>query len=568
MAARFLTTRHGRLLGVSVVAVLALSAAGLPADPPKTTPKKAEPAALPSGVIRPEVWRQASKAPLQPGEIDRLLSAEIRRANLKPAPRTTDEQFLRRVWLDLTGALPMPADIDDFLKDKSPNKRAKEIDRLLESKAYAQHWGRYWREVISSRVTDPLLLITARHFEVWMEGQLKANRSWADIVRAMLTADGELRFAEPDKNGAAFFLLSRRGADAMTERAAETSRVFLGIQIQCAQCHDHPSDVWKRPQFHEFAAYFTRLRERPVFEEKRIVGLRVVSVGFGEYRMPGKDDPKKQTILQPRFLDGQAAGWQLTDVQRRKSLADTITGKNNPWFAAALVNRVWGELMGQSFYQPVDDLGPEKEAVFPAVLARVAGSFRGSNYDVKALFRAVLNSEAYQRQIRPGESPDEHLMFASVYPTRLPADSLWKSLSGALGRMGPPPGFGPRGPMGPFARFLGLEGQFKQEFAYDPSSRPEEVEGSVSQALLMMNNPQINQKIRAVGTNLLARVLKSYSDDGEALRVLYLRALARRPTARELARCRQHIQSVGSRAEAFEDILWALINSTEFQTKR
>jgi hypothetical protein len=224
--------------------------------------------------------------------------------------------------------------------------------------------------------------------------------------------------------------------------------------------------------------------------------------------------------------------------------------------------------MGQSFYQPVDDLGPEREAVFPTVLARLAGAFRGSDYDVKALFRAVLNSATYQRQIRPGESADEHLLFAAVYPTRLPADSLWKSLTGALGRIGPPAGMGPRRPMGPFARFFGFEAQFKQEFAYDPSSRPEEVEGSVSQALLLMNNPTINQKIRATGTNLLARVLKAYTDDGEALRVLYQRTLARRPTARELARCRQHIQSVGSRAEAFEDILWALLNSTEFQTKR
>jgi hypothetical protein len=568
MAARFLTARRGRLLGVSVVAVLALLAPRLPADPPKTTPKKAEPAALPSGVIRPEMWQQASTAPLQPGEIDRLVSAELQRAKIKPAPRTTDEQFLRRVWLDLTGALPMPADIDDFLKDIDPNKRAREIDRLLESKAYAQHWGRYWREVISSRVTDPLALISAGAFQTWMAEQLKANRSWGETVRALLTANGEVRFNDPGKNGVVFFLMSRRGADGVTERAAEASRVFLGIQIQCAQCHDHPSDVWKRQQFHEFAAYFGRLRERPLFEEKRLVGFSLVSLPFGEYQMPGKDNPKKKTMTQPRFLDGKAAGFRLTDVQRRKSLADAITSKDNPWFAAAFVNRIWGELMGQSFYQPVDDLGPEKEAVFPTVLARVAGSFRGSNYDVKALFRAVLNSEAYQRQIRPGESPDEHLMFASVYPTRLPADSLWKSLSGALGQMGPPRGLGPRGPMGPFARFLGLEGQFKQEFAYDPSSRPEEVEGSVSQALLLMNNPQINQKIRAVGTNLLARILKSYTDDGEALRVVYLRALARRPTDRELARCRQHIQTVGSRAEAFEDILWALINSTEFQTKR
>jgi hypothetical protein len=560
------------ILALSLLTFLGLSLPSVPfvdAQQGKPAPaaKKEAAAALPSGVISPAMWRQPSATPLRPGEIDRLVSAELARARIKPAPRTTDEQFLRRVWLDVTGALPMPADVDDFLKDTRPDKRARVIDKLLDSKAYTRHWARYWREVISARVVDQLALVSAGAFEKWMEEQLQANRSWADIVRAMLTATGEVRFAEPDKNGVAFFLMSRRGADAVTERAAETSRVFLGIQIQCAQCHDHPSDVWKRPQFHEFAAHFARVRERPIFEEKRIKGLRLVSMGFGEYQMPGKDDPKKRTVTHPRFLDGSSPGMRLTDLKRRSALADSITSKDNPWFAAAFVNRIWGELLGQSFYQPVDDLGPQKEAVFPTVLTRVASSFRGSNHDIKALFRAILNSETYQRQIRIGESTDEHLMFASVYPTRLPADSLWKSLTGALGQMGGPGAFGRR-PMGPFGRFFGLEGQFRQEFGYDPSSRPEEVEGSVSQALLLMNNPQINQKIRATGTNLLARILSTYSDDGEALRMLYLRALARRPTDREMARCRQHIATAGSRAEGFEDVLWALINSTEFQTKR
>jgi hypothetical protein len=199
----------------------------------------------------------------------------------------------------------------------------------------------------------------------------------------------------------------------------------------------------------------------------------------------------------------------------------------------------------------------------------VAGAFRGSNYDVKALFRAIMTSETYQRQIRPGESPEEHLLFASVYPTRLRADALWQSLTGALGQINAGPKFGGGRPGGgPFGRGFGLEFQFRQEFSFDPSSRPEDVEGSVAQALLLMNNAAIHQKIKATGPNLLGRVLSSYSDDTEALRNVYLRTLARRPTERELARCRQHIQRVGNRAEAFEDILWALINSTEFQTKR
>ncbi len=531
-------------------------------DDKSTTP------ALPSGTISDAAWKAAQTTTLTSGEIDQLVGQELSRAKIKPAPLTTDEQFVRRVWLDLTGSLPMPADVKEFLTSREPNKRARLIDRLLSSDEYARHWAHYWRNVIASRTSDQRGQRLVGHFDQWMTEQLGKNVPWDRIVRAMLTASGPVRFDEPDKNGAAYFLASHFGPDATTERAAEAARIFLGIQIQCAQCHDHPSDVWKRKQFHEFAAYFARLKEQPLREDKKLAGFKLVSLPKAEYQMPGKEDPKKKTPMQPRFLDGQSPGTRLPDQQRRKALADAITSQNDPWFAAAYVNRIWGELMGQSFYQPVDDLGPEKEAVLPTVLARVAAGFRGSHYDMRALFRVIMNSQTYQRQLRPGEASEDHLLFAAAYPTRLSADALWQSLVDVLGRMGPPAM--PKGKPGTpaFAARGGLEILFKQEFNFDPSTRPEEVEGSLSQTLLLMNNPVINQKIKAQGTNLLARILTAYPDNSDALRMVYLRTLARRPTDRELTRCREYVRTVGNRAEAFEDILWSLLNSTEFQTKR
>jgi hypothetical protein len=530
------------------------------------TPRGKSTPALPGGAIPPEAWRQASEAPLTASEIDRLVNHELEKCGIKPAAITTDEQFLRRLWLDVTGKLPMPADLQEFQADNRPAKRAQMIDKLLASDDFARHWAEYWRNVITSRIEDRRGRLLVGHFDAWLTDQFKRNKGWGEIATAMLTAKGKVSFANASQNGQAFLLTSRLGNDAITEIAAETSRIFLGIRIQCAQCHDHPSDIWKRTQFHEFTAYFARVRARPFREAGKLGGLQLVSLPRAEYKMPSRENPRQGTVMQPRFLDGKAPGGGLSDSERRDSLARAITARDNPWFAAAFVNRIWGELMGQSFYRPIDDLGPMKEAFMPDVLVRVAGAFRGSDYNIKELFRVILNSETYQRQIRPGESADDHLLFAASYARRMDADTLWHTLQGTLGQVSGTP---PRRPnAGPLARLQGFEFLFKQEFNFDPSTRPEDVEGSISQALLLMNNPTINQKIQAQGTNLAARILKSYPQDDDALRILYLRALGRRPTDREMARCRQHIRDVGSRAEAFEDILWALVNSTEFQTRR
>jgi hypothetical protein len=303
--------------------------------------------------------------------------------------------------------------------------------------------------------------------------------------------------------------------------------------------------------------------------------------------MPSKDgkaEPKKKGFgfgkkggvsgitIKPRFIDGTSPVSIQSDTGRRKALADSITSTNNPWFAGAFVNRIWGSMMGQSFYTPIDDLGPEKDATMPEVLARIAGSFRGTDYDVRRLYKAILTSDTYQRQIRPGDPGDEHLMFAANNPVRMSSTALWNSLTATIG-VGGPGGFGGggKGAKGGFGKGgfggRGLEGTIKQEFAFDPSTKAEEIEGSVSQALILMNNPQIEQKIRATGGGILANILKT-ADNDEALRSLYLRVLARRPTDRETARLKEHIRTAASRNEAFEDILWALVNSTEFQTKR
>jgi len=562
----------GWLAGILAAGLLAATAA---ADEKKSRLPKSPPAD--NVKITPEAWKTGPKTPATPREIDQLLKTLLAKDNISPAPLTTDEQFIRRATLDLTGHLPVPADVDEFTADKDPQKRAKLIDRLLDSDEYARHWARYWRDVMLSKATAQQIFLRAPRtigLEAWLFDQFKANKHWGEIAREIITATGTLSLQDPADSGAAGFLAAHFGPDAANERAADTARVFLGMQIQCAQCHDHPFDVWKRNQFHEMAAFYSRTRERR-FGMGQQAGITITAANAGEHQMPSLEDPKKSTRVDPRFLLGGAIPQDQPDPARRKALADFVTSRDNYWFAAAYVNRIWGELMGQAFYQPVDDMGPQKDAFLPELLVRLALSFKAGNYDMKALFRQVMNSETYQHQIRLGESTGQHMHFAASYPTRLRADALWESLVNVLGTFKDPPRQqgGRQGQLGAaamaFFRGLGTtEGQFKREFGFDPSTKPDEVEGSIPQALLLMNHPMVNDKIKAKDTNLLSRILKSYPDDKDALRILYLRTLARKPTDREMEKCNNYLAKVGNRAEAYEDLLWALINSTEFQTKR
>ncbi len=565
-----------RSIEIERVRLADLNAAKMP------MPKKQVETTTRSALLKEEDWQRASVKPIEAGEIDALIARKPQTRNIEPVALTTDEQFIRRVTLDLTGQLPTVTDITEFVASKDSGKRPTLVDHLLESDAYARHWARYWRDVVSSRITNRRSMGLTRSFEEWLYEQFRDDRNWGEITRDILTAEGELRFsqsvspnsalvkqpgwqARPNSKGGELFFLVAHDTNEAEERAAETSRVFLGIQIQCAQCHDHHTEPWKRVQFHELAAYFSRIKYQQLFDNKKLVGVQLVTLPDREHKMTSLEDPESSSVMHPRFLDGRSPDRNLSDRDRRQALADVVVDKQNYWFAAAFVNRVWGELMGQSFYKNVDDMGLMKKAIFAEVLTRLTGAFRGTDYDTKAMFRAIANSDAYQRQYRQGEKSSESPHLVASCPAQLRADVLWDSLEHVLGRLSASQ-FHTRG--GKRFNISILEGKFKAEFDFDPSLGNEDVEGTIPQSLFLMNNADLNKRIQAVGKNLLSRVLKDSPDDAEAVTSIYLRVLARRPTDRELSKCRAYIARIENRAEACEDILWALINSTEFQTKR
>jgi len=507
-------------------------------------------------------------------QVDRILASELPGSGPR-ALLANDEIFIRRVTLDLLGQSPSPEDVVLFSIDDSAQKRQELIERLLNDPRFGENWGRYWRDVIFYRKTEERALFAAEVCAKYLAEELNRNASWDQIATAFITATGDVR-----EHGNAGLIMAQGGKPE--EVVAEVSRIFLGIQIQCAQCHDHPTDRWKREQFHELAAFFPRVAVRrdmstqpPTFtvvvndreqSMPRRPNANQRQIGTPEHRMPDKDDPSARgTVMNPVFfLTGQSVKTGTKDSERRGALAEWITNPGNPWFAKAYVNRIWAELVGEGFYEPIDDLGPDRECATPATLDYLAARFVESGYDTRWLFHTIMSTEAYQHASLARHPPDTAPFQASV-PQRLRADQIYSQISNLFGipESGAPAGAAARpGLMNRSPRF-----QFNSIFGYDPSAPRDEVAGSIPQALLLMNHNVVRQGVDA-RRGVLARLLGSVKNDDELIVELYLRTLSRQPSDGELDVCRKFIREVGNRSEAFEDILWSLVNSTEFLHRR
>lgn len=577
--------------------------------------------------------------------VDQLILTDLEKAGVKPADRCNDADFLRRVSLDITGQLPSPRTVTIFALDPDTNKRAALVNRLLDSPEYGKTWARYWRDVIYMPATEVRARLGQAEFETWMAAELNRGQGWDRIVTELLTATGEVR------ENPATALLFAQGAQA-PEVAAEACRIFLGIQMQCANCHDHPSDIWKRDQFHELAAYFPRItvrqtqeprtfeivsvnndrgrgdfmRDNPeqfvrtldrnndrkltkaefrpgprmanpaggqgipaqlldrIFEQgdsdkdgaMTVAELKALPVpnqgrrGSTEHYMPDLNDPSsKGRLVEPRFfVDGSSPGSALSDEERRTAVARAFTSSDNPWFARAIVNRIWCEFLGEGFYMPIDDLGPTRTARFPEAIDALAAGFVSNQYDVKWLVKTIANSKTYQRKVAARPVTEDALPFAAVTPTRLRADLVFNSLFQVLGleEEAETAGQGMMG--GPRGYQRGFRATFGNLFGVDPSVPKDEITGNVPQSLFLMNSNSFRSAMSASGNTTLGRILRANPDDRDALNEIYLLVLTRGPSKQEIEICQNFIKDVGQRGEAYEDLLWSLLNSSEFLSKR
>lgn len=508
-------------------------------------------------------------------QIDKLLAEHLFDDSTELAPQVSDSTFLRRVWLDLVGDIPTPEHVTAFVLDPDSAKRERVVRELLKNPQYGQNWARYWRDVILYRRIEERSQIVANPVTVLLTEQFNENKPWDEIASQFMTASGDVR-----EDGATAVIIAQEGRTE--ETTAEMARIFLGIQIQCAQCHDHPYDDWSREQFHELAAFFPRIGVRPlqtptrrsfeVFandrEPRRRRPMNNRPIPEAEHFMPDMEDPSAQgTQMQPKFfLTGAELSFGTPDADRRGQLAEWFT--DNPWFATAYVNRMWGELVGEGFYEPIDDIGPDRSATAPKAVEYLSMAFAESGYDVKWLLQTICATEAYQRESRPRREVEETAFTANV-AQRLRGDQLYNALLTALGAE-ENDGQGDRGRRGGGAYGVRVSPRntFNATFGYDPSEPRDTITPSITQALAMMNTPQINRAAVANRRTPLGKLVEEIEDDEALVTELYLRCLSREPTEKELAGALAYRDSVDNGQEAAEDLYWVLLNSSEFTHRR
>jgi hypothetical protein len=517
------------------------------------TPAAAPPAGATARAARLDVAALARK-------IDRYIAAGLKARDTVAAPLADDHEFVRRAYLDLAGRIPRVSEVRAFVTDRRPDKRLLLVEKLLEGSNYVNHFTTTWRTLLLPSNNNQQVQFLANQMEGWVRRHVRDNTPWDKMVRELLTTqvgfNRGMGRALPGPGGnagaLAFFQANEMKADNL---AAATSRLFLGVKLECAQCHDHPFAKWSRQQFWEYTAFFAGIR--PLNPQAGI---------FGQ----ANDDPKVREVAIPntkrkakaRFLDGTEPKWQ-DDSFSRLVLAEWMTRADNPFFARAAANRLWEHFFGIGLVDPVDDMRDENPPSHPELLDELARSLAGHRFDLKFLIRAITASQAYQRTslVTHKSQLGDLRGFARMPLKGLSPEQVFDSLATAVGYRGEVTarqfGFGVNTP----------RGEILTKFA-NPVDRRTEWQTSILQALALMNGRFVADATSLERSETLAAVLDSpFMDTRQKLDTLYLSALSRPMRGSEAARLIPYVQSGGpsrSSKKALSDVYWVLLNSSEF----
>jgi hypothetical protein len=488
-----------------------------------------------------------------PGEpegnyVDKLVAAKLQKLRIAPSGICTDEVFVRRVCLDIVGLPPTVEEYNRFMSSTDPDKRAKLIDELLGRKEFAEIWVQKWAELLQIKSSQQISYKAMFLYYNWLVERLSKDMPMDQMVQELLGASGGTF-----KNPATNFYQNETQILPLSENVAQ---VFMGMRIQCAQCHNHPFDRWTQDDYYGFAAFFSQIGRKQGEDYRETI---VFNSGGGEM-----SHPVGGRKMAPKFLGGDAPDTAGKD--RRVILAKWLASPQNPWFATSFANRVWAHFLGSGIVEPVDDFRVSNPATNPELLEELGKRFTASNYNLKALVRDICNSRTYQRSTERNESnATDERNFAHALLRRVKAENLLDSISFVTETKDKFRGL----PLGARAvqiadgqrstYFLTTFGRATRE---TPCSCEVKMEPTLSQALHLLNGDTTNAKIQQGG--VAKRLIESKKPPEELVSELYLRCLSRKPTKDEIDTLLPTMGEGANKQQALEDIFWALLNSREF----
>ena len=513
--------------------------------------------------ISPKVFTQAPRH----NTIDDLVLKKLQALHIPPSRQTTDSEFIRRVYLDAAGILPTPEEVEDFLADPSPDKRRRLIDRLLARSEFVDYWAYKWSDLLLVS-SNKLSTEAMWSYYNWIRENVADNTPWDQFVREIVTSSGSAL-----ENGAANFYAIHRDP---TEISETVTQAFLGTNINCAHCHNHPLDKWTQANYYEMANLFSRVRLKtgsPAVGGKGAVysDVTVYSSPTGEINFPRLNRP-----LPPRPLDAQPLALD-SSVDRRAYFAEWLTSAKNPYFARALVNRVWRTFMGRGLVEPADDMRTSNPPTNEDLMNALVKDFVSHGFDVKHLIRTIVESATYQTASEPNaQNLQDEKYYSHYIIRRLPAEVLLDAFSEVTKVPENFAGY----PVGMRALELPdtrVDSYFLTAFGRPPRLQTRESERtsepSVTQALHIINGETLNRKLRAMG-GMVDMLIKLRMPDDRAVDYLFLAAFSHYPTEAERRVILNDLRSaeakpkgpdgISPRRAALEDMTWALLTTREF----
>lgn len=499
---------------------------------------------------------------------------------LKPSAEATENEWCRRVYLDIIGRIPTVEELKQFSADKSKNKKQKLVETLLYDDLYTEefvrNWTTLWTNLLIGRTggMDNNSMINRAGMQKFLRDSFARHKPYDKMAYELITATGKTAPGETEFNGAVNFLIDKVNEENASLATAATSRLFLGLQVQCTQCHNHPFNDWKQQKYWEMNAFFRQVRAFPGGMRGSNAAAELADQDFnGESGNIDEADLFFELrnglikVAYPVFVDGSEVdrSGYVNVVNRRKVLADKIV--ESPYFSKAAVNRVWAHFLGYGFTNPVDDLGPHNIPTHPELLDYLSQEFRSNSFDVRKLISWITLSEPYSlssRRTKTNQSDDPLLgeppKFSHFYLRQMRAEELYESLMVATQAAES---------RGNYEQQENLKSnwlrQFSQAFGTDEGDETTTFNGTIPQVLMMFNGDLIKRATSADG-GLIDGLLKNTKlDDKDRVDYLFMAGLGRKPNREEANLAKQLYRArSGNMREALTDLWWVVLNSNEF----